>query len=114
MADFLITVDSSNFWEIHQLASTSVSTVITKLKNHFARHGCPDTVISDNGPQFSSQDFAHLSKSWKFKHRAISPGNSKANGKVEAAVKTAKQLMRKSKDIHLVLLDYRNTPSRGT
>ena len=50
--DFLITVDYySNFWEIDQLASTSASTVITKLKNHFARYRCPDTVISVNGPQ---------------------------------------------------------------
>lgn len=113
--DFLITVDYySNFWEIDQLASTSASTVIIKLKNHFARYGCPDTVISDNGPQFSSQEFAHFSKCWKFKHQTISPGNSKANEKVEAAVKTAKQLLRKSKDTHLALLDYRNTPSQGT
>ena len=113
--DFLITVDYySNFREIDQLASTSASTVITKLKNHFARYGCPDTVISDNGPQFSSQEFVHFSKSWKFKHQTISPGNSKANGKVEAAVKTAKQLLRKTKDTHLALLDYRNTPSQGT
>ena len=113
--DFLITVDYySNFWEIDQLASTSAPTVITKLKNHFARYGCPDTVVSDNGPQFTSQEFAHFSKTWQFKHRTISPGNSKANGKVEAAVKTAKQLLRKSSDIHLALLDHRNTPSQGT
>ena len=114
--DFLITVDYySNFWEIDQLASTSAPTVITKLKNHFARYGCPDTVVSgDNGPQFTSQEFAHFFKTWQFKHRTISPGNSKANGKVEAAVKTAKQLLRKSSEIHLALLDHRNTPSQGT
>lgn len=70
--------------------------------------------VSDNGPQFTSQEFAHFAKAWQFKHRTISPGNSKANGKVEAAVKTAKQLLRKSNDIHLALLDYRNTPSQGT
>lgn len=56
--EFLITVDYySNFWEIDQLASTSASTVITKLKNHFARYGCPDTLVSDNGPQFTSKNF---------------------------------------------------------
>lgn len=113
--EFLITVDYySNFWEIDQLAITSASTVITKLKNHFARYGCPDTLVSDNGPQFTSQEFAHFAKAWQFEHRKISPGNSKVNGKVEAAVKTAKQLLRKSSDIHLALLDYRNTPSQGT
>ena len=33
---------------------------------------------------------------------------------MEAAVKSAKQLLRKSNDIHLALLDHRNTPSQGT
>jgi len=71
-------------------------------------------VVSDNGPQFTSQEFAHFAKAWQFRHRTISPGKSKANGKMEAAVKTAKQLLRKYKDIHLALLDYRNTPFQGT
>ena len=98
--DFLNTVYYySNFWEIDQLASTNASTVIVKRKNHFARFGCPDTVVSDNGPQFSAQEFAKFSKSWEFMHRTISPGNSKANGKVEAAVKTTKQMLRKASDI---------------
>lgn len=88
--EFLITVNyNSDFWEIDQLASTIAITVITKLKNHFARYGCPATVVSDNGPQLPSRELAHFSKTWEFKHRAISPGNSKSNGKVEAAVKTA-------------------------
>ena len=78
--------------------------MITKLKNHFARYGCPDTLVSGNGSQFTSQEFAHFAKAWQFKHRTISPGNSKANGKVETAVKTAKRLLRKSNDIHLALL----------
>ena len=81
---------------------------MNKEKNHFARYGCPDTVVSDNNPQFSSQEFAHFSKTWQFKHRTI------GQGKVEAAVKTSKQLLRKSSDIHLALLHHRNTPSQRT
>ena len=46
-----------------------------------------------------------------------SPYNSKANGKAESAVKTCKQIMRKSKDAcsdpYLAILDHRNTPSHG-
>ncbi|KAK2564109.1 hypothetical protein P5673_012335 [Acropora cervicornis] len=46
-----------------------------------------------------------------------SPGNSKANGKVESAVKTAKNLLRKAlsarTDPHIAILDYRNTPTQG-
>ena len=52
--DYLITVDYySNFWEVDWLQSTDAATVINKLKNHFARHGIPDTIVSDNGPQYS-------------------------------------------------------------
>lgn len=87
--------------------------MITELKNHFARYGCPDSVVSDNGPQFSSQAFAHFSKTWEFKHRTISAGNSKSNGKVEAAVKTAKQFLWKSRNLHLALLNHRNTHTQG-
>ena len=46
-----------------------------------------------------------------------SPGNSKANGKAESAVKTAKNLLHKAlysdKDPYTVILDYRNTPTQG-
>ena len=51
--DFLITLDYfSNYWEIDKLNNTLASTVILKLKSHFMRYGCPDQVVSDNGPQF--------------------------------------------------------------
>ena len=88
-----------------------------KLKLHFARHGIPDVLTSDNGPQFYSELFRKFSKTWNFHHYLISPGNSKANGAAEAAVKTAKRLMLKclesEQDIHLGLLNLRNTPQEG-
>ena len=56
--EYMITVDYySNFWEIDCLASTTSSAVVLKLKNHFACYGCPDRLISDNGPQFVSSEF---------------------------------------------------------
>ena len=65
--DYLVTTDyKSNFLEIDHLPNTSSKTVIHKLKAHFARHGIPDTVVSDNGPQFSSSDFAHFSTKYGF------------------------------------------------
>lgn len=67
--DYLITVDYfSNFWEIDYLADTKSTTVIRKLKAHFARQGTPDTVVSDNGPQYASQDFKKFSERWGFQH----------------------------------------------
>ena len=63
--DYLITVDYySNFWEIDYLSDTKSTTVIRKLKTHFARQGIPDIVISDNGPQYSSHEFQRFSDRW--------------------------------------------------
>lgn len=73
--DYLITVDYfSYFWEIDYLAHTKSTTVIKKLKSHCARQGIPDSVISDNGPQYASQEFQKFSKQWGFQHVTSSPG----------------------------------------
>jgi hypothetical protein len=116
--EYLCTVDyTSNFWEVDRLDTTESHTVIKKLKKHFARYGIPDQVVSDNGPQFSSQEFAKFANKWMFTHTTTSPYNSKGNGKVESAVKTAKSLFRKAEldgaDPYLVMLDHRNTPNEG-
>ena len=116
--DFLITVEYfSNYWEIDKLNNTLASSLILKLKSHFARYGCPDQVISDNGPQFDCQEFQKIAETWDFEHTPSSPGNSKANGKAESAVKTAKSLLRKvlnsGKDPYMAILDNRNTPTQG-
>lgn len=61
--DYLVTVDYlSNFWEVDQLEkNTQSKTVIRKLKSHFARYGIRDIVYSDNGPQYSSDEFKRFS-----------------------------------------------------
>ena len=88
-----------------------------KLKSHFARYGCPDQVISDNGPQFTSDNFQKFPGTWEFEHLTSILGNPKANGKVEFAVKTAKNLLRKAldsgRDPCMSILEYRNTPTQG-
>lgn len=116
--DYLITVDYySNFWEIDYLPDTKSTTVIRKLKAHFARQGIPDIVVSDNGPQYTSGEFLRFSRLWGFQHKTSSPGYPQSNGKAESAVKTAKRLLLKAKmagfDPYLAILDHRNTPSQG-
>ena len=116
--EYLITIAYySNFWEVDRLLDTKASSVILKLKSHFTRYGIPDQVVSDNGPQFASTEFATFAKTWEFDHLPSSPGNSKANGKAESGVKTAKRLLRKSiragTDPYLAFLDYRNTPTQA-
>ena len=107
----------SDFFELDHLRSTSSVYVIKKLKAHFARHGIPEQLVTDNGPQFTSRDFLKFSKEWDFDHRTSSPRHSQSNGKAESAVKEAKKILVKCKkagsDAFLALLDHRNTPPTG-
>jgi len=116
--DYLVTVDYySNFFEVDRLYTTTSTAVINKLKSHFARYGIPDVIVSDNGPQYSSREFAEFTSAWDIEHTPSSPGHSQSNGKAESAVKTAKRLMMKASDSksspYLALLDHRNTPTEG-
>ena len=47
----------SNLIEIDNINKATSQTVSKSLKGMFSRHGAPDIVISDNGPQFSSVEF---------------------------------------------------------
>ena len=54
-ADYLVIVDYfSRYPEVHKLTRTTSQSVINSLKTVFARHGIPETLRTDNGPQFSS------------------------------------------------------------
>ena len=81
----------------------------------FSRHGIPEIVISDKGPQYYSVEFTKFAKDWHFQHITSSPRNRQSNGKVESAVKICENIMKKAAvgkfDPYLALLDYRNTPT---
>ena len=108
---YLLVVDYfSRYPEVVKLSSTSSNQVIAALKTIFARHGIPDTVRSDNGPQYSSQEFAMFASSYGFSHITSSPRYPQSNGQVERTVQTIKNLMKKSTDPHVAILTYRATP----
>ena len=82
--DYLLLVDYySKFWEIIKVPNTKSTTIIAKLKTLFARHGIPEVVKSDNGPQYSSREFAEFAKRWDFKHVTSSPMYPQSNGLAE-------------------------------
>ena len=109
---YLIVVDYfSRYVEVAAMNKTTKSSeIIRALKAIFARHGIPEEVRSDNGPQYASAEFTQFAKDWGFKHTTSSPCFPQANSEVERAVKTTKSLLKKEKDPTKGLLAYRSTP----
>jgi len=108
---YLVVVDYySRYPEIVKLSSTTSTSVIAALKVIFSRFGIPEIVRSDNGPQFSSKEFAVFAKSYNFTHTTSSPLYPQSNGQAERAVQTLKKILRQSEDVCQGLLNYRTTP----
>ena len=71
--EYLITVDYlSGFFEVDRLPSKRVSDIVYVLKQHFARHGLPAELVSDNSP-FNPSEFARFASSYEFRHTTSSP-----------------------------------------
>ena len=108
---YLITVDYfSCYAEVTKLTFTTSSSVITALKAIFSRHGLPEVVRSDNGPQLSSHDFLRFANAYNFYHVTSSPFYPQSNGQAERTVQTVKGIIHKSTDPFMALLSYRSTP----
>lgn len=111
---YLILTDYySRYPEIAKLDRLTSAETINHCKSIFARHGIPDIVRSDNGPQFepvNTSEFAEFSRIYGFQHITSSPRYPQSNGFVESAVKTVKFRLKKSEDPYLALLTYRATP----
>ena len=106
---YLVQLDYySRYIDVTYLPSLTSATVIGKLKNFFSHHGVPETVVSDNGIQFSSAEFRTFADRWNFSHVTSSPHYPHSNGAAERAVKTVKEILRQ--DIFLALLSYCLTP----
>ena len=108
---YLLVIDYySRYIEVAKLTSTTSRSVVQHLKSIFSHHGIPDTVMSDNGPQFSSSLFQSFSKEYGFTHSTSSPKYPQTNGAAERAVQTVKSLLNKNEDPYLAMLCYRATP----
>ncbi|UYV64476.1 K02A2.6-like [Cordylochernes scorpioides] len=109
---YLVVIDYySRFPEMIQLDGLTASVVVRSCKSIFARHGIPETVVSDNGTQFgAAREFANFARQYGFKHVTSSPRFPQSNGMAEAGVKIAKLILKKNQDPSLGLLEYRSTP----
>ena len=92
------------------LSTTSQGTYHQNPEEMFSQFGVPETVVSDNGPQYSSKEFAEFSKSYNFCHISSSPHFPQSNGQAECTVQSVKDLLKESEDPSMALLAYRSTP----
>ncbi|XP_037782060.1 uncharacterized protein K02A2.6-like [Penaeus monodon] len=114
--DYLIVADYySKFPIIRKMPIHVTSTAVIKaLKNLFSEYGVPERVYSDNGRQYSSEEFVKFASNWEFEHITSSPHYPQSNGFIEKTVQTVKNTINKAKrsnqDPDMALLTICTTP----
>ena len=120
---FLIVIDAHSKWpEVVLMSSTTSHKTIEALQVLFARHGLPEQIVSDNGPQFTAEEFEAFIKANGIKHIRSAPYHPSTNGLAERFVQTFKRAMKAGEKDGLslttrlsqLLLCYRSTPHATT
>lgn len=110
---YLVIVDYLTKWlEIIQIKSKQSHDIIETFKKVFAALGIPDVVIADNMP-YSSYECQCFAREYDFEFQTSSPRYPKSYGLAERFVQTAKNMLKKSEDLNVALMEYRNTPITG-
>lgn len=121
--NFLLMVDAHSKWpEVYRMKSTTTERTIEVLRRVFSQHGVPIELVSDNGPQFTSQEFQTFLKLNHVQHILSPPYHPSTNGEAERFVRTFKTAMKAkrtqggtwSQKISEFLLSYRSTPHSTT
>ena len=116
-------VDAGSRWpEAFIMRSITSSQIIKCLQFQFSAFGIPKQIISDNGPQFTSEEFKDFCQEWGIEHRRVTPYYPQANSEIErlfrTLMKTVKLAHAEGKEWKAVLrkylLTYRNTPHSTT
>ena len=93
------------------------------LSHLFAAYGLPEEIVSDNGPQFVSDETLHFMKKHGIQHTRVPRYHPASNGEAERYVQILKQALRTSKiepgkslqlQFSSFLFSYRNTPHTVT
>ena len=120
---FSIAVDAHSKWpEVFVMKETTATKTIEILRVIFGRFGLPEQVVTDNGPQFVSEDFSHFLKSNGIKHIHCAPYHPASNGLAEQFVQSLKMALKSTVNSGLslqhclsnFLLNYRSTPHATT
>ncbi|XP_055344840.1 uncharacterized protein K02A2.6-like [Paramacrobiotus metropolitanus] len=121
---FLVIVDSFSKWpEVIKMRRTQSGDVIAVLEHLCGRYGYPKQLVTDNGPQFTSAEFADYCKENGIAHLRTAPGHPQSNGQAERYVGAFKDAMTKmladnraniDDALRKYLFRYRTTPQATT
>ena len=120
---YLIVVDAYTKWpEVVPMQTTTSQNTIKSLMAIFAIHGLPERIVTDNGPQFCSEEFENFLKVNGIRHTLSAPYHPATNGEAERFVQTFKNAMKSynanASTVHTCipkfLLSYRTTPHTTT
>ena len=115
---YIVLVDHySDYIEVEQISSPNASATIKFMQKVFSTHGIPRMCITDNGTNYTSTDFKTFMSKYDIEHVTSSPHYPKSNGRGEAAVKVAKNLLKRAnmnnEPFWIAMLNQRNTPTRS-
>ena len=88
----LVTIDAHSKWiEATCTSSTSSSCVIEEIRTLFAKFGLPETIETDNGTGFTSQEFKTFLGDNGIRHVTSAPYHPASNGLAERVVQIVKK-----------------------
>lgn len=117
---YLVVVDPYTKWpEVYATKTTTTKTTMKLLTNSFATFGIPETIVSDNGTQFTSHEFQSFCEQQGIHHIRTAPYHPQSNGLAERFVDTLKRTLRKIRSggetleeaLQTFLQVYRTTPT---
>jgi hypothetical protein len=118
---YFILIDAYSKWpEVYLMNSTTTTKTIEVLRHVFATHGIPSELVSDNGPQFISEEFKNFMKMNGVTHKRSPPYHPSTNGQAERFVQVLKNYLKTSKvtdpqrQLSTFLFSYRTTPHTVT
>ena len=86
----------SKFPEVVHMDSTTSSSTIKMLREIFSRHGLPELLVSDNGPQFVSSEFEAFCKNNGIEHHTSAIYKPATNGQAERVVQIFKSAIKQA------------------
>lgn len=102
------------------MSSTTTTATVERLHVLIAQFGLPEMLVTDNGTNFVSAEFAEFTRRNGIHHLTLAPAHPASNGMAKRAVRTFKEGISRLQNGSVLdrfsrfLFTYRNTPQSTT